>query len=137
MNAWAKSFKIMGKAQFHQLSHGLLLRSGPVRIPEGAGKQQEMCIRDRVYAGDHLGKRSRYYAANMDVDMLMSGISYEKLKKTYVIFICTHDYMKKGEAVYFFQRYDVEKQLPFNDESYILILNASCNPCLLYTSRCV
>ncbi len=85
-------------------------------------------IEMQVYAGDHLGKRSRYYAANMDVDMLMAGISYEKLKKTYVIFICTHDYMKKGEAVYFFQRYDVEKQLPFNDESYILILNASCNP---------
>ena len=60
--------------------------------------------------------------------MLMSGADYKDLKKSYVIFICTYDYMKKGEPVYFFQRFDVEKQLPFNDESYILILNTSCDP---------
>ena len=85
-------------------------------------------IEMQVYHGDHLGKRSRYYCANMDVDMLMSGADYKDLKKSYVIFICTYDYMKKGEPVYFFQRFDVEKQLPFNDESYILILNTSCDP---------
>ena len=60
--------------------------------------------------------------------MLMSGADYKDLKKSYVIFICTYDYMKKGEPIYFFQRFDVEKQLPFTDESYILILNTSCDP---------
>ena len=85
-------------------------------------------IEMQVYTGDHLGKRSRYYCANMDVDMLMAGADYKDLKKSYVIFICTYDYMERGEPIYFFQRFDVEKQLPFTDESYILILNTSCDP---------
>ena len=85
-------------------------------------------IEMQVYTGDHLGKRSRYYCANMDIDMLMAGTDYKDLKKSYVIFICTHDYMEQGDAVYFFQRFDAEKQLPFTDESYILILNTSCDP---------
>lgn len=38
-----------------------------------------------------------------------------------------YGYMGKGQPVYFFQHYDVENQLPFTDESYILILNTSCD----------
>ena len=64
----------------------------------------------------------------MDVDMLMAGKDYRDLKKGYVIFLCTYDYMEKGEPIYFFQRYDVKNSLPFKDESYILILNTSCAP---------
>ena len=60
--------------------------------------------------------------------MLMAGKDYRDLKKGYVIFLCTYDYMEKGEPVYFFQRYDVKNSLPFKDESYILILNTSCAP---------
>lgn len=85
-------------------------------------------IEMQVYKGDHLGKRSRYYCANMDVDMLMAGADYKDLKKSYVILICTYDYMGKEAPVYFFQKYDVKNDLPFTDESYILILNTSCNP---------
>lgn len=59
--------------------------------------------------------------------MLMEGADYKDLKRSYVIFICTHDYMKKGEPVYFFQHFDTENQLPLGDESYILILNTSCD----------
>ena len=84
-------------------------------------------IEMQTYTGDHLGRRSRYYTANMDVDMLMEGADYKDLKRSYVIFICTHDYMKKGEPVYFFQHFDTENQLPLGDESYILILNTSCD----------
>lgn len=84
-------------------------------------------IEMQTYSGEHLGKRSRYYCANMDIDMLLAGTDYKDLKKSYVIFICTHDYMGKGQPVYFFQHYDVENQLPFTDESYILILNTSCD----------
>lgn len=84
-------------------------------------------IEMQVHAGSHLGKRSRYYSANMDIDMLLSGMDYEKLKRSYVIFLCTYDYMKKGEPVYFFERYDKRNGLPLEDESYILILNTSCD----------
>lgn len=49
-----------------------------------------------------LGKRSRYYQANMDLDFLEHGQPCDKLKPSYVIFICTFDYFKKDEPVYFF-----------------------------------
>ena len=81
----------------------------------------------QVHTGEHLAKRSRYYSANMDVDMLMAGTDYEKLKRTYVIFLCTYDYMKQGKPVYFFQHYDTENQFPLGDDQYIMILNTSCD----------
>ncbi len=84
-------------------------------------------IEMQVHTGEHLGKRSRYYSANMDIDMLMAGTDYDKLKRTYVIFICTYDYMKHGNPVYFFQHYDTENQLPLGDEQFIMILNTSCD----------
>ncbi len=85
-------------------------------------------IEMQTFSGQNLGKRSRYYSAAMDVDFFAAGGDYGELKRSYVIFICTFDYMKAGEAVYFFQHFDTEKGLPFTDESYILILNTSCSP---------
>ena len=64
-----------------------------------------------------LGKRARYYQANMDLDCLEEGDDYEKLKKCYVIFLCTFDYFRKGDPVYFFRSWDVEKGLPLDDFS--------------------
>jgi len=84
-------------------------------------------IEMQTYTGEHIGKRSRYYHSNMDMDMLDGGEKYKALKPTYVIFICTYDYMKKGEAVYFFQDYDVKNNLPLDTEAYTIILNTSCN----------
>ncbi len=84
-------------------------------------------IEMQVHTGEHLGKRSRYYSANMDIDMLMAGTDYKKLKRTYVIFICTYDYMKQGNPVYFFQHYDTENQLPLGDEQFIMILTTRCD----------
>ncbi len=75
-----------------------------------------------------LGKRSRYYQANMDLDCLEEGADYTKLKKCYVIFICTFDYFKKDEPVYLFRSWDTEKNLPLDDFSYKIVLNAACSP---------
>ena len=33
-------------------------------------------IEMQIHTGDHLGKRSRYYSANMDIDMLMACLLY-------------------------------------------------------------
>lgn len=38
-----------------------------------------------------LGKRSRYYHSQMDMDLLGSGREYEELPNTYIIFICDFD----------------------------------------------
>lgn len=78
-------------------------------------------------SGLSLGKRSRYYQSNMDLDCLEQGQDYEKLKKCYVIFICTFDYFGKDEAIYYFQNCDCEKGLKLDDFSYKIVLNTSCS----------
>ena len=49
-----------------------------------------MCER-QVKKKSALGKRSRYYQSQMDMEMLLSGSEYEELPNTYVIFICDFD----------------------------------------------
>ena len=75
-----------------------------------------------------IDKRARYYHANMDLDFLEQGQSYENLKLSYVIFICTFDRFKRDEPVYFFRSWDVEKGLPLDDLSYTIVLNTKCSP---------
>ena len=81
----------------------------------------------QTYGEEHIGKRSRYYHANMDMDFLESGKPYSELKRSYVIFICTFDYVGAGEAVYFFQNYDTKNGLYFDDEAYTIVLNTRCD----------
>ena len=52
----------------------------------------------------------------------------ELASKVDVIFICTFDYFKKDAPVYFFQSWDIEKNLPLDDFSYKIVLNAACSP---------
>ena len=82
----------------------------------------------QTYAGEHIAKRSRYYHANMDLDFLNEGHSYKGLPRSYVIFICTHDYIKADLPVYSFAMYDIKKGLYLGDESFTIILNTKCSP---------
>ena len=75
-----------------------------------------------------IDKRARYYHANMDLDFLEQGQSYENLKPSYVIFICSFDRFKRDEPVYFFRSWDVEKGLLLDDLSYTIVLNTKCSP---------
>ena len=84
-------------------------------------------IEMQTYTGSDIAKRSRYYQANMDIDALQKGRSYRKLPTSYVVFICTFDYMKMDEPIYFFQNYDIKNQLPLNDKAYKIILNTKCS----------
>ena len=43
-----------------------------------------------------LPKRSRYYQALLDIDLLQQGQEYDLLPPTYVIFICVFDFFTKG-----------------------------------------
>ncbi len=71
-----------------------------------------------------LQKRSRYYHAQMDMEMLTSGKSYEELPDTYVIFIC--DYDPIGLSKY---RYTVkavleeENEYSYRDGRHTIFLN--------------
>ena len=75
-----------------------------------------------------LGKRARYYQSNMDMDCFEQGNDFNKLKKTYIIFICTFDYFGKDEPVHFFRTWDVEKNLPMDDFCFKIVLNTKCSP---------
>ena len=82
----------------------------------------------QTYTGDHIAKRSRYYQANMDLDFLNEGHKYRELPRSYVIFICTYDYIGADLPVYFFEKFDRQNCLQFGDEAYSIILNTACPP---------
>lgn len=50
-----------------------------------------------------MGKRSRYYHSQIDMELLLSGSGYEKLPNTYVIFICDYDPFGKKKYCYTFE----------------------------------
>ena len=50
-----------------------------------------------------LGKRSRYYQSQMDMEMLLAGEDYVELPNTYVIFICDFDPIGENKYRYTFR----------------------------------
>ena len=88
-------------------------------------------IEMQTHKGEHIGKRARYYLANVDMEVLAKGKPYSELPPSYVIFICTYDDMGKGEPVYSFLYYDPKISLPLGNETYIIILNTKCDPKLV------
>ena len=75
-----------------------------------------------------LEKRSRYYQALMDTDCLEKGGRFKDLKNTYVIFICTFDYLGLGEPMYVVESYIRKNDLHFNDGTSKILLNTKCSP---------
>ena len=53
-------------------------------------------IEMQTYTEEHIGKRSRYYMSNVDMDAFARGKAYRELPPVYIIFICNFDYMGKG-----------------------------------------
>ena len=71
-----------------------------------------------------LPKRSRYYQALLDFDLLQAGQPYDLLPPTFIIFICIFDFFEKGNYVYTFKKRcleDLELELP--DETTTMLLN--------------
>ena len=53
------------------------------------------------YEMSAFGKRMRYYEAMLDMDALMKGEPYDKLKDSYILFICKNDPFKDGKDKFF------------------------------------
>lgn len=69
-------------------------------------------------------KTFRYYAESIDLDLISSGESYTKLRKTYVIFICTFDPFSDGRHIYTFENTCKESpSLLLGDETTKIFLN--------------
>ena len=73
-----------------------------------------------------LPKRSRYYQGLIDVENTPKGIKYNKLKQSYVIFICMEDVFKSGRYMYTFENVCLEdRNIHLNDGTKKIFLNAS------------
>ena len=72
----------------------------------------------------NLPKRIRYYQSVLDVHILKLGDDYNKLNKTYVMFICNYDPFEAGQFIYTFENICREfPGLPLKDEAFRVIVN--------------
>ena len=70
------------------------------------------------------GKRSRYYHSQIDMDLLLTGMMYEQLPDTYVIFICDFDPFYAGKYRYVFRNICIEDEsIHLQDGSWTIFLN--------------
>ena len=71
-----------------------------------------------------LGKRSRYYQSQMDMEMLLAGEDYSELPNTYVIFICDFDPIGENKYRYTFRAKCEElPEMNLEDGRTIVFLN--------------
>ena len=75
-------------------------------------------------ANTEIYKRSRYYHSQIDMELLSTGIDYEQLPESYVIFICDFDPIGLGKYKYT-RRQVIEEDLTYNydDGSYTVFLS--------------
>lgn len=109
----------------HPDSHGIRL---DVRIADDTNTHYnlEMQVKNPVSRTGkfQLPKRTRYYQAMLDTDMLQKGQDYDLLPPTYIIFICVFDFFAKGNYVYTFKKHCLEDlNLELSDEATTMILN--------------
>ena len=72
-----------------------------------------------------LPKRSRYYHSCIDKSQVSKGEPYNKLRKTYVIFICTFDLFERNLAKYEFDTIcKQDKNLTLADDRHTVFVNA-------------
>ena len=74
-------------------SHGV--RMDVVLTADGRTYDVEM----QTYRRGRVAKRLRYYQASLDVAALGKGSDYDRLPPTFIVFICTDDFLGTGLAV--------------------------------------
>ena len=78
----------------------------------------------QVQKKPNLGKRSRYYQSQMDMEMLLAGEDYAELPNTYVIFICDFDPIGENKYRYTFRAKCEElPEMNLEDGRTIVFLN--------------
>ncbi|MGZ7883198.1 Rpn family recombination-promoting nuclease/putative transposase [Limosilactobacillus ingluviei] len=72
-----------------------------------------------------LGKRVRYYQAQIDQETLKKGEDYDDLRESYVIFFCAFDPCGQDRRLYQFHYYeDTDRQLCLPTNSHVILINA-------------
>lgn len=104
----------------------LLLESKGIRLDIYVKDENNTVYNVEMQRGSHknLPKRLRYYQGSIDLDSISKGENYNKLARSYIIFICTFDLFKKGRHKYTFESICIEdNSIKLNDESQKIILN--------------
>ena len=65
-------------------------------------KRTHYNVEMQVLRKKHLGKRSRYYHSQIDMELLLAGLEYGQLPDSYVIFVCDFDPFYKRRYRYTF-----------------------------------
>ena len=77
-----------------------------------------------------LPKRTRYYQAMLDTDMLQKGQDYDELSPTYIIFFCLFDFFQDSQRIYTFKKRCLENMnIELADEAVIMFLNTLGTKC--------
>lgn len=84
----------------------------------------------QIHMKRNLAKRMRYYQGMIDLNILEKGGDYNKLKKSYVIFICTFDLYGQGHHLHTFEY--LCKQVNRDDR---FMLNKRRGYCILTMKR--
>lgn len=94
-----------------------------VYVKDGTGRSFDLEI--QTTKKSDLAKRARYYHGLMDVDTLQTGIEYNALKDSYVIFLCLGDIFGYGLPVYTFRKTAEEDcSILMNDGTKTIFFNA-------------
>ena len=102
--------------------------------PNSRGVRLDACINDEqdtIYSiemlccGDEeLLRKTRYFQCNIDSSIIIPGKESTKLKKSYIIFICTFDPFSDGRHLYTFENRCVENlSLTLGDETAEIFLS--------------
>lgn len=73
----------------------------------------------------NLERRSRYYQQKIDARTLRKNADYSELPDSYVIFVCTFDYFKRGLAAYKKKSILEDCDLEYDDGSHVIFLNSA------------
>lgn len=110
----------------NQRTIDLLLESKGIRLDIYVNDDKGTVYNCEMQRGKRkeLPRRSRYYQGNIDLDLISVGESYEKLRNSFVIFICTFDPFKEGRHLYTFVNTCKENPaLALNDGTTKVFLN--------------
>ena len=101
-----------------------------IRLDVYAKEQTAKGVVDRHFdvemqvANKKIFKRSRYYHSQMDMEILNTGLSYEELPDTYVIFICDFDPVGLGKYKYTLRfTFAEDNTYEYNDGTHTVFLN--------------
>ena len=89
------------------------------------GQERFYDVEMQVANQPRLGKRVRYYQAQIDQETLKKGEDYDDLRESYVIFFCAFDPCGQDRRLYQFHYYeDTDRQLRLPTNSHVILINA-------------